>query len=267
MTSHYATIKHQTLRREFDLYQDQIKISGEIVHLDPDGPLSDAAWAKENLARAKQTLPNGYCGLPLQQQCPHPNACLTCPSFLTTTEFLPLHREQLTAPSSSSPKPQTTAANGSWTSTPRSARTCCESSTGYRRSSARPAMTAEHRTSLAAAAARKHDSTLARAASALLEFDRAGAAVNFQTVARAAGFSRQWLYQQRDVRLQIEQLRVPHPQQHARDPDRAALQRGLAAPANPVAAGREPPTAQRDRRATCRARARLRPTTRQRHTS
>lgn len=51
---------------------------------------------------AKQTLPNGYCGLPLQQRCPHPNACLTCDNFLTTSEFLPLHRDQLerSAPSS-----------------------------------------------------------------------------------------------------------------------------------------------------------------------
>jgi hypothetical protein len=57
--------------------------------------VSDAAWAKENLARAKQTLPNGFCGLPLQQTCPHPNACLTCDHFLTTGEFLPIHREQL----------------------------------------------------------------------------------------------------------------------------------------------------------------------------
>lgn len=95
MTARYATIKHQTLRREFDRYQERINISGEVVHLDPDGPLSDAAWAKENLARAKQTLANGYCGLPLQQTCPHPNACLTCPSFLTTTAFLPQHQEQL----------------------------------------------------------------------------------------------------------------------------------------------------------------------------
>jgi integrase len=95
MTARYATIKHQTLRREFDRYQDRINIRGEVIHLDPDGPLSDAAWAKENLARAKQTLPNGYCGLPLQQTCPHPNACLTCPSFLTSAEFLPQHREQL----------------------------------------------------------------------------------------------------------------------------------------------------------------------------
>jgi hypothetical protein len=49
----------------------------------------------ENLARAKQTLPNGYCGLPLQQSCPHPNACLTCDHFLTTEEFLPLRCDQL----------------------------------------------------------------------------------------------------------------------------------------------------------------------------
>jgi hypothetical protein len=57
--------------------------------------MSDAAWALENLARAKQTLPNGYCGPPPQQSCPYPNACLTCDSFLTTVEFLPQHRHQL----------------------------------------------------------------------------------------------------------------------------------------------------------------------------
>jgi hypothetical protein len=95
MTARYAQIHDQTLRREWERYQQRITICGELIPLDPDGPLSDAAWAKENLARAKQTLPNGYCGLPLQQTCPHPNACLTCDSFLTTIEFLPLHREQL----------------------------------------------------------------------------------------------------------------------------------------------------------------------------
>jgi len=95
MTNIYARLHDQTLRAEFDRYQQRINIRGETVPLDPDGPLSDAAWAKENLARAKQTLPNGYCGLPLQQSCPHPNACLTCDHFLTTEEFLPLHRDQL----------------------------------------------------------------------------------------------------------------------------------------------------------------------------
>lgn len=50
---------------------------------------------KQNLARAKMALPNGYCGLPLQKSCPHANACLTCPLFITTAEFLPQHRKQL----------------------------------------------------------------------------------------------------------------------------------------------------------------------------
>jgi hypothetical protein len=96
MTARYARIHDQTLRREFEAYQQRINVHGEVITLDSAGPLSDAAWAKENLARAKQTLPNGYCGLPLQQTCPHPNACLTCDNFLTTTEFLPAHRDQLT---------------------------------------------------------------------------------------------------------------------------------------------------------------------------
>jgi integrase len=95
MTARYATIKDQTLRREWERFQQRVDIRGALIPL-PDAPaISDAAWALENLARAKQTLPNGYCGLPLQQACPHPNACLTCDSFLTTTEFFPQHRDQL----------------------------------------------------------------------------------------------------------------------------------------------------------------------------
>ncbi len=61
---------------------------------------------------------------------------------------------------------------------------------------------------LAVAAARKHDATLARAGAALRELDRAGGVINFQAVARAAGVSRQWLYQQADLRREIEQLRT-----------------------------------------------------------
>jgi hypothetical protein len=30
----------------------------------------------------------------LQQTCPHANACLTCPVFITTPEFLPQHHQQ-----------------------------------------------------------------------------------------------------------------------------------------------------------------------------
>ncbi len=62
---------------------------------------------------------------------------------------------------------------------------------------------------LAAAAARKHHGATLRASAALQELDRAGAVINFQAVAHAAGVSRQWLYQQPDLRREIEQLRDP----------------------------------------------------------
>ena len=96
MTEVYARLNDQTLKREWEKYNKRVNIRGEQIAIDPAGPVSEAAWTKERLARAKQTLPNGYCGLPLQQSCPHPNACLTCDHFLTTEQFLPVHRDQLT---------------------------------------------------------------------------------------------------------------------------------------------------------------------------
>jgi len=95
MTWRYARLSNETLRRKWEQGQQRINIRGEVVPLDVDGELSDAAWVKEQIARAKQSLPNGWCGLPLQQSCPHPNACLTCPAFLTDHTFLEQHREQL----------------------------------------------------------------------------------------------------------------------------------------------------------------------------
>src|SRR5436309_13487872 len=50
---------------------------------------------KDHIARAKQALPNGYCGLPLVQTCPHPNACLSCENFLTDASYRPIHQHQL----------------------------------------------------------------------------------------------------------------------------------------------------------------------------
>jgi Phage integrase family len=96
MTARYPHIKDQTLRREWERYQQRVNIRGEAIALDPDGPHSDAAWALEDLARAKQTLPNCNCGPPLQQRCPASQRVLTCDNFLTSSEFLPQHRDQLT---------------------------------------------------------------------------------------------------------------------------------------------------------------------------
>jgi hypothetical protein len=72
-------------------------------------------------------------------------------------------------------------------------------------------MQPEGATPLAAAAARKHHAALKRASGALRDLDAAGHAINFQAVARAAGVSRQWLYQQRELRSEIERLRDSPP--------------------------------------------------------
>ena len=93
MTAHYARIHDTTVRRHWEAAR-KIDIAGRPVALDPEGPLAEAAWAKARLGRATQALPNGFCGLPVQKSCPHANACLTCPMFITTPEFLPLHQIQ-----------------------------------------------------------------------------------------------------------------------------------------------------------------------------
>ena len=92
MTAHYARITDQTVRRRWE-EATKVNVNGERVTLDPDGPLAQAQWAKTRYGIATQTLPHGYCGLPVQKSCPHANACLTCPVFLTGPEFLPELRE------------------------------------------------------------------------------------------------------------------------------------------------------------------------------
>ena len=76
MTAHYAKLTDQTVRRRWE-QATRVNISGERVTIDPDGPLGQAQWAKTRYGIATQTLPNGYCGLPVQRQCPHANCVLT----------------------------------------------------------------------------------------------------------------------------------------------------------------------------------------------
>ncbi len=95
MTARYATVHDTTVRAAFNDFQTRrVNIDGHRIGFDPDAPTADAEWIKHNLARIQASLPNGYCGRPPQQDCPHPNACLTCPDFQTTPEFLPIHRRQ-----------------------------------------------------------------------------------------------------------------------------------------------------------------------------
>jgi integrase/ferredoxin len=92
MTAHYARLHDQTIRRHWERAR-KVNIAGEAVTIQPDSPLAEVQWTKHRVGLATQALPNGYCGLPVQQTCPHANACLTCPVFITTPEFLDQHRQ------------------------------------------------------------------------------------------------------------------------------------------------------------------------------
>jgi len=93
MTALYARLSDKTVREHWERAR-KVNAEGQPVQISPDGPLGDAAWAKQRLSRATQALPNGYCQLPLVKTCPHANSCLTCPMFVTTAEFLPQHHAQ-----------------------------------------------------------------------------------------------------------------------------------------------------------------------------
>lgn len=93
MTARYARLRDETVRRHWEQAR-KINIHGEVLSSGQDDTINDAAWMKENLGRVTMALPNGYCGLPLQQACPHANACLTCPVFVTP-DFLTEHLEHL----------------------------------------------------------------------------------------------------------------------------------------------------------------------------
>ena len=94
MTARYARMREETVKQAVKRWHERVNIRGERIALPLDGPLEQAAWMKERIARAKQALPNGYCGLPLVQTCPHPNACLSCESFLTDGSFRSVHQQQ-----------------------------------------------------------------------------------------------------------------------------------------------------------------------------
>lgn len=95
MTARYASLHDATVRQAFEEFQQQrVDITGRQLGFDPAAATADAEWVKHRLARVQASLPNGYCGRPPQQSCPHPNACLTCPDFQTTPQFLPIHRRQ-----------------------------------------------------------------------------------------------------------------------------------------------------------------------------
>jgi Phage integrase family len=95
MTARYAEVHDETVRGHVMRWHERVNVRGERIALPVDGPMGEAAWMKDRIARARQALPNGYCGLPLVQTCPHPNACLSCDHFLTDPSFREIHNGQL----------------------------------------------------------------------------------------------------------------------------------------------------------------------------
>jgi integrase/recombinase XerD len=97
MTNRYAQIHDQTMKKEYAKYTGRkINISGQVVEEETHVDVADLQWMKKNILA--QTLPNGYCGLPMVAgSCPHANACLACSHFRTDASFLSQHKAQLAA--------------------------------------------------------------------------------------------------------------------------------------------------------------------------
>ena len=183
MTAHYARLSDRTVREHWEKAR-KVSAEGRPVEIRADGPLGDAAWSKQRLSRATQSLPNGYCELPMAKTCPHANSCLTCPMFVTTAEFLPQHHAQrkhtlqiITAAEAAgharvAEMNKQVAANLD--------KIIATLEDGGKRTRRQPPVNPDP---LAQAAARRHELTRARAVEALRELDRSGAPVTFAGVA------------------------------------------------------------------------------------
>lgn len=93
MTAVYARLHNKTLRRH---WENAVKVNtdGQAATISAEHPLADAEWMRLSMVRAKVTLPNGYCGAPVQTDCEYANPCLDCRFFITTADFLDQHRRQ-----------------------------------------------------------------------------------------------------------------------------------------------------------------------------
>ena len=63
MTQPYARLSDTTIRRHREKAR-KVSATGRAVTLDPDGPLAEAAWAKERIGRAIQALRTATASFP-----------------------------------------------------------------------------------------------------------------------------------------------------------------------------------------------------------
>jgi hypothetical protein len=93
MTAIYARLHLDTVRRHWESAL-KVNADGDPVTVPEGHHLATAQWMRVSMVRAKVTLPNGYCGAPVQTDCEYANPCLDCRFFITTPDFLAQHRQQ-----------------------------------------------------------------------------------------------------------------------------------------------------------------------------
>ena len=255
MTAHYARLTTRPSAGIGNGPQGQHRRGAD--QLDPDGPLAEAAWAKTRSGRATQTLPNGYCGLPVQKTCPHANACLTCPVFVTTAEFLPQHRVhrgqviELIAAAQPAARPALAEMNQQVLGNlDRIIDTLDTRSDGIG--------TCRCRLTTPNTSPRRpppREATRRRAVAALRRMDTSGLPVTFDALAREAGVSRSWIYSQ--TRSPGREPTAPHATARAPHPGRPDRQR--ASDASLLRRVRSPHSASSDWRPTTSGSATLSP--------
>lgn len=90
MTLVYAEARTAFRKKEFSKY---IAASKDADPLKTNDTAITVEWLRENLD--KQALANGFCCLPCQIRCPHTNSCIHCNNFITSLDYLDVHKKQL----------------------------------------------------------------------------------------------------------------------------------------------------------------------------
>lgn len=97
MTSRYAHIHDRTMKAEMEKFWDGkvVNNKGEVVVPEnPDLDTAEMQWVKKNMKA--QTLPDGFCGLPVTKTCPaQDDPCSNCSFFRTTRQYLETHKKRL----------------------------------------------------------------------------------------------------------------------------------------------------------------------------
>lgn len=97
MTNVYAHIHDKTMKQEMEKFWDGRVLNNQgevVVSANPELDTVEMQWVKKNMKA--QSLPDGFCGLPITKDCPvQGSPCLSCSHFRTSIEFLDNHKKRL----------------------------------------------------------------------------------------------------------------------------------------------------------------------------